>query len=168
MGEWDFLKYPRKGGWRKWSQKREREERGDGWRKVFWWRKEILLINTDFVNAFPQRQFEAMGRGQNPKFFPTMVEYLFKNHRMLILLWLESSSWKIAFTNVSIYWMSYTSKIFGLKKGWTVRQKGELARKAKWFSILKSLTYNTYCSTKWNVYHTCVALLVEKIYASCN
>ena len=52
-------------------------EKGD--QEFFWWRKWILLMNTDFENAFPKRQFEANRWSQNQEYSPTMVEYLVEN-----------------------------------------------------------------------------------------
>ena len=36
-------------------------------------------MNTDFVNAFQKRQFEANRWSQNQEYSPTMVEYLVEN-----------------------------------------------------------------------------------------
>ena len=56
MGEWALSKYPRKKGKENAHGNGVRQDKGEwfkkeGWR-VFWWRKSILLMNSDFVNAF--------------------------------------------------------------------------------------------------------------------
>ena len=63
MGEWALAKNPRKGIQEYAHRNSVRHEKG-GWFKkggsnFFCLRKGILLMNTDFMNAFPKRQFEA-------------------------------------------------------------------------------------------------------------